>query len=257
MKTTPLALGSPKPRKTASGGFTLVEILIGLALFSMLVGGIFAVQKGALEVSREVVDSETKTMRMHSFCELLRRTFEQMPGNAKVNLQYYGGAGSDMTEVALTDYPLAFAWPGVNAGAKTIIFRTERSVGIGLQAAIIYLDEEQADAYSKKGEYDEAKKMGRITIIDNIASLRWRFYDETLESASQAGPTEQAWVFEWPRDNTRRPSQVEMNLEFMDGSDPVKLVFWIPTMMNPQQFTSFAGQQPQTPKPPTPKPPEP
>lgn len=235
---------TPRGRRRRSG-FTLVEVLIGLALFSMLVGGIFAVQKGALEVSREVVESETKTLRMHSFCELLRRTFEQMPGNAKVNLQYYGGMGSDLVEVAFTDYPLAFSWPGVTAGAKTVIFRTERSVGIGLQAAILYLDEEQAEEWRKNGEFDITKILGRITIMDGIAALNWRFYDETLASRSQAGPSDEAWVNEWPQTNTRRPTQVEMVLQFMDGSDPVTLRFWIPTMVSPQQFTAgFSPQQP-------------
>ena len=213
-------------------GFTLVEILLGLALIGMLAGGVFAVQRGALQVSTEVVLSETQTLKVHSFCELLRRNFEQMPGNAKVNLQFYGGSGSDMTEVAFTDYPLAFTWPGVSAGAKTVIFRTERSVGIGLQAAILYLDEEQAAEWQKGGQFDEGKILGRITIMDGISMLNWRFLDESKDE----------YVEEWPLTNTRRPTMVEMTLQFMDGSDPVKLIFWIPTMANPQQFTQFGNQ---------------
>ena len=216
----------------AAGGFTLVEILLGLALIGMLAGGVFAVQRGAMQVSTEVVKSETQTLKVHSFCELLRRNFEQMPGNSKVNLQFYGGSGSDMSEVAFTDYPLAFTWPGVSAGAKTVIFRTERSVGIGLQAAILYLDEEQAAEWQKGGTFDEGKILGRITIMDGISLLNWRFLDESKDE----------YVEEWPLTNTRRPTMVEMTLQFMDGSDPVKLIFWIPTMANPQQFTQFGNQ---------------
>jgi prepilin-type N-terminal cleavage/methylation domain-containing protein len=218
----------------ARRAFTLMEILIGLALLGMLAGGIFSVQRGALEVSRSVIESETRTLQVHAFCELLRRNFEQMPGNARVNLQYYGGAGSDLSEIAFTDYPLAFTWPGVTAGAKTVIFRTERSVGIGLQAAILYLDEEQADAWTKSG-FDETKILGRITIMDGIANLRWRFLNDQTQEYEE----------EWPLTNTRRPTTVEMTLQFMDGTDPVQLIFWIPTMMSPQQFTSgFNNQNP-------------
>jgi prepilin-type N-terminal cleavage/methylation domain-containing protein len=218
----------------ARRAFTLMEILIGLALLGMLAGGIFSVQRGALEVSRSVIESETRTLQVHAFCELLRRNFEQMPGNARVNLQYYGGAGSDLSEIAFTEYPLAFTWPGVTAGAKTVIFRTERSVGIGLQAAILYLDEEQADAWTKSG-FDETKILGRITIMDGIANLRWRFLNDQTQEYEE----------EWPLTNTRRPTTVEMTLQFMDGTDPVQLIFWIPTMMSPQQFTSgFNNQNP-------------
>jgi prepilin-type N-terminal cleavage/methylation domain-containing protein len=221
---------------TAHRAFTLIEILIGLALLGMLTGGIFSVQRGALEVSRAVIESETRTLQVHALCELLRRNFEQMPGNARVNLQYYGGAGSDLSEVAFTDYPLAFKWPGAPADDKgAVIFRTERSVGggIGLQAAILYLDEEQADAWSK-GAFDESK-IQRITILDGIANLRWRFLNDQTQEYEE----------EWPLTNTRRPTTVEMTLQFMDGTDPVQLIFWIPTMMNPQQFTSgFNSQNP-------------
>jgi prepilin-type N-terminal cleavage/methylation domain-containing protein len=216
-----------------SQAFTLIEVVVGLALMGMLAGGIFSVQRGAFSVSTEVVQRETQTLKVHSFCELLRRTFEQVPGNAKVNLQGWGGGGPDgLTEVAFTDYPLAFSWSGVEAGAKTVIFRTERAVtGLGLQAAVLYLNEEQSTAWSK-GQLDETKLIGRLSLIDGIASLGWRFFNETT----------QEWEIEWPLTNTRRPSFVEMALQFMDGEDPVRLVFWIPTMANPQQYTNFAGQ---------------
>ncbi len=218
-------------RRRAGRGFTLVEVLLGLALLGLLAGGIFAVQRGALTVSAEVAERETKVMRVHAFCELLRRTFEQAPGNARVNLMVYGGAGSDLTEVAFTDYPLAFNWPGVTAGSKTVIFRTERAAGgLGLQAAVIYLDEEQSDAW-QRGQFDETKALGRLTLLDGIAFLGWRFFNETT----------QEWELEWPVANTRRPSFVEMTLQFVDGYDPVRLVFWIPTMANPQTFTSNLG----------------
>ena len=224
---------TPRTQRRPPAAFTLIEILIGLALLGMLAGGIFSVQRGALEVSRRVIESETRTLQVHSFCELLRRNFEQTPGNARVNLQFYGGAGSDLSEVAFTDYPLAFTWPGVTAGAKTVIFRTERA-GNGLQAAILYLDEEQADAWTKGG-FDASKILGRITIIDGISNLRWRFLNEATQEYEE----------EWPLTNTRRPTTVEMTLQFMDGSDPVQLIFWIPNMLSPQQFTGgFAPQAP-------------
>ena len=244
MKTPSIFMPAGRFRR----GFTLIEIMLGLALMSILIGGIFAVQRGVLTVSTSVVERETQTLKVHAFCELLRRNFEQMPGNARANLQYFGGSGSDLTEVAFTDYPLAFTWTGVAAGAKTVIFRTEKSAGgWGLQASILYLDKEQADAW-QKGNFDESKVLERITIMDGISFLGWRFFNETT----------QEWEEEWPLTNTRRPSYVEMTIQFMDGEDPTKLVFWIPTMANPQQFTSGFGGNQQTPQvPTTPNPPKP
>lgn len=211
----------------------MIEILLGLALLGLLVGGIFSVQKGAMEVSAEITEREVKTLKVHSFCELLRRNFEQMPGNARVNLLLYGGAGSDLTEVVFSEYPLAFTWPGVSAGAKTVLFRTERaSSGFGIQASLLYLDEEQAQ-YWQQGKFDESKALGRLTLMDGIQILGWQFFDDA----------KQEWEIEWPTTNTRRPSFIKMTLQFTDGYDPVVLIFWIPTMANPQTFTGgFGGQ---------------
>ena len=219
------------PAQRVLRGFTLVEVMLGMALVGLLTGAIFAVQRGALTVSTEIAEREAKTMLVHAFCELLRRTFEQAPGNSRVNLQAYGGGGSDLTEVAFTDYPLAFNWPGITAGSKTVIFRTERGAsGLGQQASVLYLDEEQSQLW-QQGQFEESKVLGRLTLLDGIAFLGWRFFNDTT----------QEWELEWPLTNTRRPSFVEMTLQFIDGYDPVRLVFWIPTMANPQAFTTGLG----------------
>lgn len=214
------------------GGFTLIEVLLGLALFSILIGGIFSVQKGTLEVSREVVERETKTMRMNSFADLLRRTFESMPGNAKFVLQLEGGQHSGYSDVQFVDYPLAFSWPGVPAGAKSVIFRTSREpTGVGLQATLLYLDEEQTQDY-EQNKLDDRNVLAALNLMQGIMRLQWAVFDDTT----------QQWQEEWLRDKTTRPSFVTLTLEYLDGQDPVQLYFWIPQMANPSTFTQTGGQ---------------
>jgi prepilin-type N-terminal cleavage/methylation domain-containing protein len=218
---------SPSRRKA----FSLIEVLLGLALFGILVGGIFSVQRGAMEVSQEVTQRQGKTMRMHSFCELLRRNFEALPGNAKVVLLPSGGSGSGLSDVAFTDFPLAFTWPGVPAGSHSVIFRTARAdSGVGLQASLLYLDEEQTMDY-EADKLDERKVLARLNLMEGIMTLDWRFFNDTT----------QQWEVEWLRTQTARPSFVEMKLTYLDGQDPVWLYFWIPQMANPETFTQGAG----------------
>ncbi|RYD35254.1 MAG: prepilin-type N-terminal cleavage/methylation domain-containing protein, partial [Verrucomicrobiaceae bacterium] len=47
--------------KRKATGFTLMEVLLGLALFSILIGGVFSVQRGTLETSRAITEREAKT----------------------------------------------------------------------------------------------------------------------------------------------------------------------------------------------------
>jgi prepilin-type N-terminal cleavage/methylation domain-containing protein len=211
--------------------FTLIEVLLGLALFGILVGGIFSVQRGAMEVSKEVTERQGKTMRMHSFCELLRRNFEALPGNAKVFLLPNGGAQSGLSDVAFTNYPLAFTWPGVPAGSNSVIFRTARSEsGVGLAASLLYLDEEQAAEF-EANQLDERKVLAKLNLMEGIMTLDWRFFNDAT----------QQWEVEWLRTQTARPSFIEMTLTYIDGQDPVRLVFWIPQMADPQTYTGGGG----------------
>jgi prepilin-type N-terminal cleavage/methylation domain-containing protein len=211
--------------------FTLIEVLLGLALFGILVGGIFSVQRGAMEVSKEVTVRQGKTMRMHSFCELLRRNFESLPGNARVFLLPNGGASSGLSDVAFTNFPLAFTWPGVPAGSTSVIFRTARSeTGVGLAASLLYLDEEQSADF-EANKLDERKVLAKLNLMEGIMTLDWRFFNDAT----------QQWEVEWLRTQTARPSFVEMTLTYIDGQDPVRLVFWIPQMADPQTYTGAGG----------------
>lgn len=224
-------LSPPLSTQQKAAGFTLMEVLLGLALFSILIGGVFSVQRGTLETSRAITEREAKTMRMNSFAELLRRTFESMPGNAKLVLTRVGGANSNYSDVQFIDYPLAFSWPGVPAGSKSVIFRTQRtSTGVGLGATLMYLDEDQTQDY-EQNKLDERQVLAPLNLMEGIARLEWAVFDDTT----------QEWQTEWLRDKTTRPSFVTLTLEYLDGQDPVQLYFWIPQMANPSTFTQTGG----------------
>lgn len=206
-----------------------MEIMLAVGLMGLLVGGIFSVQKGALQTSTAIAEKQAASMRLHSFCELVRHTFEQMPATARIQMQPSGGVGSEMQEIAFKDYPLAFSWPGSKAGYQSVILRMERSrTGTGLQVVLLYLDKEQTEAYEQK-QLDETKLAGRLTVYDGIRSLNWLFYKGSILDKSAEGQEE------WNDRQQGRPSFVDMYLELTDGTEPEQLIFWIPVVAQTQQ----------------------
>ena len=230
-----------------SAGFTLLEVMLAVALFALLIGGIFATQRGAMIIAANITESQDKSMRINSFVELMRRSFEQAPGNSRVHLLMPRGQ-SGVSEIYFKDYPLVFSWSGISAGSKGVIFRTERNADRQLSAVVLYLDEEAVKDY-ESGSLNEksidrtTKKphVRRLELMTGIKSLEWLVVDDsTIASTSRtSGKTaDDAWVAEWPLEKTTRPSRVKFTLALADNSDPMTLIFWIPMTVNPQTYAN-------------------
>ncbi len=225
---TVLPRSSGRRRRASAGGFTLIEVVLALALAGLVFAGTYAIANAASSMSQEITTSQEKAMRVHSFTDLLRRNFEQMPGNTTIELQPRNGAGrrAVVTEIIMRDYPLAFSWAGVTAGAKTTIFRVEVDDNGALGARVLYLNEDQAEEFDN-GRLNE-EGVPSIYLIDGMKYCQWNFWDDRTEE----------WVDTWDKQkyNTRRPTLVNLYLQFTDGTSGENVVFWIPTMANPSTY---------------------
>lgn len=232
MKIRPTAAGFP-PSPKAGAGFTLIEMVLAVAITGMLLAGVFSVAQSATSMADEVSSSQERAMLGQSFTGLLRRTFEQVPGNAQVELVITdkGSGGAAHSDIVFTDYPLAFAWAGVEAGAKTVIFRIEQDARGSLQARVLYLNEDQAEEYEKNRLKFTDPTVASLVLVDGLRFCTWYFWDERTEE----------WVDEWDARQyaNRRPSLVNLYLKFYsEDSMGENVTFWIPTMVNPETYAS-------------------
>ena len=221
--------------KTAASGFTLLEVILGIMIASIVIYGIFKTAVGCLDLSNAVTVRQQKEMHLHSLLGVLRRNIEDIPGNAKISMEPPDETGG-ISEIVLEDYPLAFSWAGVAAGSKRVLIISERDARGGNQISIRYLNAEEAQIHAEGGGLAEDEGLG-IVLMDGLKNVWWRFYNQRTADANQrAGDSdsvEEAWEEDWVRPN-ERPSLVEMNIEFYDGSEPLRSVFWIPVVVNPE-----------------------
>ena len=225
-----IKLTSRRDRRERAG-FTLLEITMALALLMILVGGIFKVAGAAFQVSGKVTEKGQQEMHVASFFDLMRRNFGSMPGNGKLTMVASGSLGdsASASEIVLKDYPLAFSWGGVAAGSERILIVSEKDPLGGTQVRIRYLNEEEAESHEAGGlGPDEGQG---LVLISGIKSMYWQFFD----------PQEEEWLEEW-EEEARRPSLVELNVEFFSLSEPIRAVFWIPVVANPESVVRGAQQ---------------
>ena len=213
-------------------GFTLLEVVLGLGLISLLIGGIYAIATASLQMSNSVVENQGREMHLHSFIQVLRRNIEGLPGNGKLSMEPPEGLGGYYeSELVLRDYPLAFSWASVAAGSTKVILTTEKAPLGGHQFRVRYLNEEEAEAH-------DSGSLGRdegidLVLIDGIRAVQWLFYNQQTDE----------WEEDWVRPN-QRPSMVELQIAFYDDSAPIRTVFWTPVVADPAQIVQGATRTP-------------
>ena len=221
---------SIKTPNRAAAGFTLLEVVFGMMIAGIVLTGVYQTAVTCLRLSQKVTDRQQGEMHLHALLGVLRRNIEDIPGNAKISMEPpEGSGGSLVSEIVLEDYPLAFTWAGVSAGSKRVLLISDKDPRGGTRIRVRYLNEEEAEAHAEGNRLDE-NGLG-MTLMDGLKNVFWRFYNQRTEE----------WEEDWVRPN-ERPSLVEMNIEFYDDSDPLRAVFWIPVVVNPETVARGQGQ---------------
>lgn len=214
-------------RVSLNGGFTLLELIVGIGLIGIVLTGVYKVASKSIELSENVLVRQHDNLHMHSFMGLLKRNIEDIPGNAKINMEPAElQSGVARSEIALVDYPLAFSWAGVSAGSKIvfIVSGPDKSLEGASQIEIRYLNQEEAEIYEERQSLPDDLGMG-IVLMNELKNVTWKFYDQRNKE----------WVDQWSAEDypNQRPSMVYMEISFLDESEPIQSYYWIPTVEDP------------------------
>ena len=214
-------------RVSLNGGFTLLELIVGIGLIGIVLTGVYKVASKSIELSENVLVRQHDNLHMHSFMGLLKRNIEDIPGNARINMEPVDPqSGVVRSEIALVDYPLAFSWAGVSAGSKIvfIVSGPDKSLEGASQIEIRYLNQEEAEIYEEGKSLPDDLGMG-IVLMNELKNVTWNFYDQNNKE----------WVDQWSAEDypNQRPSMVYMEISFLDESEPIQSYYWIPTVEDP------------------------
>ena len=228
-------------------GFSLIEIIMALAIISLLVGGVYGLGSGALRMSQRVADVQNREILLHNFLQLCRDNYERMPGNAQITA-YQDERQGGFSEVVFYKYPLAFAWSGVAATTGRVVVLTDKNTSGSLDVFVLYVEEPEDEAGETdldetddtdyralmKSDPDPEMPHQSIRILSGLREFRWRFYDQV----------EQEWVYQW-EDKNVRPTLIDLEMVFYPGdtdTDRIRTVYWAPVVANPEQLARAGGR---------------
>jgi type II secretion system protein J len=179
----------------ASSGYLLVEVLLAIAILSIVVVMVFQIIQTTLRVTSEINFLQTQQRKVDGICELFRRNFVSMPATCLFQTRNHNGS----TELVFRYAPFNFSWmrPGAKFGTVVIASRPQPDGRLALSVL-----EESGNALESYVDSGIERKSDWVPLVNDVDRLTWRFYDARTGT----------WSSDWP-DTAVKPNLVEINIK--------------------------------------------
>jgi prepilin-type N-terminal cleavage/methylation domain-containing protein len=198
--------------RTAARGFTLFEMVVVIAIFVLLAGGIYATVNAAVRATATLTEENLQIQRLNALVSLVRRTFHNLPANAQLAGGVRAEGGDGFPEITLRDAPGVFAWGMGGPSAGTALLTARPRLGGGRELSLMLLP----GSLGEMERRDALERGAWLRLLPDLREVKWRFY--SLER--------QEWLEEWLEGE--RPPLVELNLQLLGEEVPRQFIFWLP-----------------------------
>ncbi len=190
------ALHRHAPRAPA---FTLLEVIIVLAITAMMLGGGYSLAQGTLSLADDLRRAERRDARMQAFTTFCEHLLAELPATAMLNLKTTQERGQYLTRLELEHVRSPF---DEELDCRVTLF-TEVQPGGGLRLMLTC---------------HSAANDSSVVLFEELAQCEWRVLQ----------PTTQQWVPFWAEDNPGGSHPKLMKLRLIHaGGDPTEQVFWV------------------------------
>lgn len=194
-----------KPDRRNAGGYLLLEVLLALAILSIIVGLVFRIIQTTSRVTSNVQFLQGQQEHSDGIYELLRKDIESLPLNAEFQTK----RTKDQFQLIFDETSFNFSWKGNQSGFGTVILAVQNQADgrFGLVATEI--------PEPSVTDPDAAPPPPIVTkLVSGLARCDWRFFDQT------AG----RWVTDWTN-SANKPSLLECTFQVSGQPTPVRAVF--------------------------------
>lgn len=193
-----------------TGAFTLLELVIVLAILALVLTAVYTVTQGTLTLAdnvRRALKRESRQQAFTAFCENL---FTTLPVTASLNLKTTQEAGQYLTTLDLENVPSPF-----DSSPNCLVRLFTESVPGGGRRLLLF---------SSRGS-DRSQGI-TVVLFDDIAHCEWRAFDSTSGQ----------WVTTWTKsvaEGTRKSHPVLIELTMNSAGESTRSVFWLAPMSVP------------------------
>jgi len=218
----------------ASSAFTLLEVILSMAILAMLAASVYAITNSSISAARSAMDQQLVLRRLDAFLRVTRNAFLNLPGQGTVSLQIGKGKGGESEpRLILGKVQGIFGMPSLG-GASLMLAAKARSDGTRTICMV------RIPARLSDRELETALNAPGVPLLPKVRKPHWSFFQGS------------EWKEEWP-DGSPRPQLVRLQLEVDEMPDPIEAIFYVPPVAAPL-VAPPATQTPQATSSPTPHP---
>jgi hypothetical protein len=211
-----LAAGVSGNSRKTSAGYLLLEVILALAILTIIVALVFRIIQTTVRVTTDVQYLQSEQEHADGLYELLRKHFDSLPRTAEFQTRRARNA----LELIFLGAPFHFSWtPSGPQFGSTVIAARRGSDGF-YTLAVVQEPEDASVSYAVSGDPANARW---APIVGNLRECNWRFFD----------PRTQEWKTDW-KDPGTKPTLFECTFEASGQVGPTRAVFRWPIASNQQ-----------------------
>ena len=192
---------------TRQSGFTILEVILAMAVLALLAGAIYAISMAAMQATHETLEEELTIRRLEGFLRITRDAFLNLPANGSVYLD--SSSGNSIPDLYFEKGSTLFGIPSLGGGALILAARA-RPDGTRTFSVLRLPKDVQGS------ERDHLYEQGNwITLLPHVTKPHWSFFRNG------------EWVDEWPQ-GAGRPQLVRLEMNLRALHAPIVATFYLP-----------------------------
>ena len=189
-------------------GFTLIEVVLGVALFAILIGSVIGFADQSMRMSRLTLETEQKNLVRASFFEFLGNQFEELPMGATYRMETEETSSHLLHRMIFQGAPVSFAWGGQPVSCQAMEIQTQVNRGGLVDIHLRYYGNPIYDPSNPNLE--EQEPLIAFTLLEDLWLCEFEVYNVRQDE----------WTIDWEVDG-QMPSMLKMTMQENKNHDPI------------------------------------
>ena len=169
------------PVRPRHSGFTLLELVMAMALLAIIVGMVFGTARTLAGAwATRSCRSQNEEMLHQAFFELLGQRFSALPGNTRFELKVEDSGSHYLSDLTLQNVPMSFTWGGQDRIAKAVQLSTVKRRSGYLDIVLQVLrkrNPRRLRVHLRQYGALDKEPFAEIVLLEDVAFFEWRVLD--------------------------------------------------------------------------------